>query len=202
MQHFLLKAYKWAHKELHEVSSSLQETGGGKNWGGRGMKLPFNAFPMKHLGKPRKFPFRGCPEDVCSLQPATTILTQSLPNPNLSNSWGHPLWFGQKKSWGMGNNWERKLSFSHQVTYQGMIQGTSPMVQKQVRQEMTGAEEIREVLWNNIIIKKDVMEKDPVPLGNCPASSYLAKEWQEDARDFFFLFLFFIFYFFKSSLGN
>lgn len=92
----------------------------GKNWGGRGMKLPFNAFPMKHLGKPRKFPFRGCPEDVCSPQPATTILTQSLPNPNLSNSWGHPLWFGQKRSWGMGNNWERKLSFSHQVTYQGM----------------------------------------------------------------------------------
>lgn len=30
------------------------------------------------------------------------------------------------------------------------------------------------------------MEKDPVPLGNCPASSYLAKERQEDARDFFF----------------
>lgn len=26
MQRFLLKAYKWAHKELHEVSSPLQET--------------------------------------------------------------------------------------------------------------------------------------------------------------------------------
>ena len=40
--------------------------------------------------------------------------------------------------------------------------------------------------WNNITIQKGATEKDPVPIGNCPASSSLAKGGKKVASGWFY----------------